>query len=69
MNDCFKNLEKQLEIFKKHDGKINLGLVACEAHLVDLLGNNKEKFTFEYDDTILSPERFGLFLNNGCKLF
>ena len=35
MNDCFKNLEKQLEIFKKHDGKINLGLVACEAHLVD----------------------------------
>jgi len=55
-----EKLEKQLAIFKKYEGKVNLGLVACEAYIADLSGNIKGKFNFKYDN-LLGPENFDLF--------
>jgi glycosyltransferase involved in cell wall biosynthesis len=55
-----EKLEKQLAIFKKYEGKINLGLVTCGAYVVDPLGNNKGKFNFEYNN-LLSSEEYELF--------
>jgi len=55
-----EKLEKQIAIFEEYDGKINLGLVICEAYVVDANGNEKGKFNFRYNN-LLNPEKYALF--------
>ncbi len=55
-----EKLEKQLAIFKKYEGKVNLGLVTCDGYVVDSLGNNKGKSNFKYNN-LFGPENFDLF--------
>ena len=56
-----EKLEKQIAIFEEYDGKINLGLVICEAYVVDLDRNDIGRLTFPYNENLLGPEKFGLF--------